>query len=146
MGASQGCLDGGLMQNYDCGNSEATTDSVTVSVSAKYLSNRSDPLRRRFLFSYIVAIANNGSQPVQLLTRRWLIRNGFGRLQVVEGVGVVGETPLIPPGGVHTYESFCPLDTDFGSMSGSYGMSTDDGRQFDAEIGTFSLYAPTAIQ
>ena len=134
------------MHNFDCGSSEATTGTVTVTVSAKYLEGRSDPLRRRFLFSYIVVITNRGDTPVQLLTRKWHIRNGYGRLQVVEGVGVIGETPVIEPGASHSYESYCPLDTEFGSMSGSYGMATTEGDQFDAEIGVFSLYVPTAIQ
>ena len=115
-------------------------------MSARYLEGRSDPLRRRFLFSYRVVIANEGPIPVQLLTRRWSIRNAHGRLQVVEGVGVIGDTPVIAPGTEHTYESYCPLDTEFGSMSGSYGMAAEDGHQFDAEIGLFSLYVPTSVQ
>ena len=134
------------MQKYHCGQSEAKTESVRVAVSAQFLEGRSDPLRRRFLFSYVVTISNEGKEPVQLLTRRWSIRNAHGRLQVVEGVGVIGDTPIIAPGERHEYESYCPLDTEFGTMSGSYGMTTDTGHQFDAEIGVFSLCVPTSVQ
>ena len=134
------------MHKHHCGQSEAKTESVRVAVTARYLKNRSDPLRLRYLFSYRVTISNEGNVPVQLLTRRWCIRNAHDGLQVVEGVGVIGDTPVIEPGGHHAYESYCPLDTEFGTMSGSYGMTTDDGHQFDAEIGVFSLYVPTSVQ
>jgi len=35
--------------------------------------------------------------------------------------------------------SFCPLDTEWGTMEGTYRMQREDGTQFDAVIGRFFL-------
>ena len=42
----------------------------------------------------------------------------------MKGPGVVGEQPVLPPGGSFEYTSFCPLKTAVGSMQGSYQMVT----------------------
>ncbi len=79
---------------------------------------------------------------VQLLARSWKIVDGRGSVHEVHGEGVVGETPLIPPGGSFDYVSGCPLDTPRGSMSGSYRMVDEDGSAFDITIPKFELTAP----
>jgi ApaG protein len=63
----------------------------------------------------------------------------------VKGPGVVGEQPVLPPGGSFEYTSFCPLKTAVGSMHGTYQMVTSEGRRFDAVIAPFSLAVPTAL-
>lgn len=127
------------------GTSEALTEDVRVSVQSRYLPERSNPLVREYLFTYRVTIRNEGPEPVRLLTRHWLIRDAHGEPEEVEGVGVVGETPIIAPGEAHVYASFCPLRTEFGTMEGSYGMVRPNGQTFRAEIASFSLCMPTAV-
>lgn len=127
------------------GQSETVTDGVRVRVKSRYLRERSNPVVRQFMFSYDISIENEGAVPVKLLTRHWVITDGTGAVQKVEGVGVVGETPIIEPGAAHTYSSFCPLRTEFGTMEGSYGMVRGSGETFRARIGTFSLVVPTAV-
>ena len=127
------------------GTSEALTDGIRVTVQSRYLPQRSNPLRRQFLFTYQVTIANEGSEPVRLVTRHWIIKDAFGEQDEVEGVGVVGERPLINPGDSHTYSSFCPLKTEFGTMEGSYGMVRPGGATFRAEVARFVLRVPTAV-
>ena len=43
------------------------------------------------------------------------------------------------PGQSFEYTSFCPLETDWGTMEGSYQMKAADGATFDAQIGRFYL-------
>jgi ApaG protein len=128
------------------GFSEAVTEGVRISVQSRYLPERSNPMRRQFLFTYEVTITNEGDTPVRLLTRHWVITHADGEKDEVEGVGVIGETPVIEPGKAHTYSSFCPLHTEFGTMHGSYGMVRPSGDTFRAEVAPFQLVLPTAVQ
>ncbi|OZC04409.1 Co2+/Mg2+ efflux protein ApaG [Rubricoccus marinus] len=120
---------------------EATTEAVTVTVRPAYLDGKSQPLARRFVFGYEVQIANAGAQEVQLLRRRWQIRDADGGVQEVQGEGVVGQQPVLAPGEAHTYRSFCVLPTFGGSMEGDYLMQRADGARFRAEIPRFFLRA-----
>jgi ApaG protein len=120
---------------------QATTDEVTVSVRPVYLDGQSDALARRFTFAYFVRVENDGLGPVRLLRRRWLIRDGSGRVQEVEGDGVVGRQPRIAPGRAHDYHSFCVLESMTGTMEGTYEMERADGSTFQARIPRFHLRA-----
>jgi hypothetical protein len=59
----------------------------------------------------------------------------------VEGAGVVGEQPMLCPGQVHEYRSFCVLKSTDGYMEGHYRFVRVDGSSFDAEIPRFLLHA-----
>ncbi|WP_174292944.1 Co2+/Mg2+ efflux protein ApaG [Sphingomonas bacterium] len=120
----------------------ATTAGVTVRVSVSYLPEQSEPKRGRWFWAYHIRIENDGERPVQLLTRHWIITDGRGARHSVEGEGVVGEQPLIAPGGSYDYVSGCPLPTTTGAMQGSYRMVGEDGEPFDVAIPRFQLLAP----
>ena len=119
-----------------------TTDGVTVRVSVSYLPEQSEPRRGRWFWAYHVRIENEGERTVQLLTRHWVITDGRGARHTVEGEGVVGEQPLIEPGGSFDYVSGCPLATPTGAMQGSYRMKGEDGETFGVDIPRFALIAP----
>lgn len=121
-----------------------STGDVTVRVACSYLAEQSDPSAGRWFWSYHIRIENSGSKAVQLLSRRWLITDGRGAMQEVEGEGVVGDMPLIGPGASYDYVSGCPLTTAIGSMEGSYQMVDEDGGAFDAAIPRFPLVGPAA--
>ena len=120
----------------------AQTDGVVVRVSVSFLPEQSEPGRGRWFWAYHIRIENAGDQPVQLLTRHWLITDGRGQRHSIEGEGVVGEQPRIAPGASYDYVSGCPLATATGSMQGSYRMAAADGTRFDAKIPKFALTAP----
>lgn len=120
----------------------ATTDGVTVRVSASYLAEQSEPGRGRWFWAYHIRIENGSDAAVQLLTRHWVITDGRGARHSVEGEGVVGEQPMIAPGASYDYVSGCPLSTPTGAMQGSYRMIAADGRRFDVAIPRFGLSAP----
>lgn len=121
----------------------ATTRGVTVRVAVSYLAEQSNPALNRWFWSYHIRIENGCSVSVQLLSRSWRIVDAHGTVHDVQGEGVVGETPLIAPGGSYDYVSGCPLDTPGGAMSGSYRMVDEDGSVFDVDIPRFALTAPT---
>jgi len=123
-----------------------TTADVTVRVSVSYLADQSEPGRGRWFWAYHIRIENDAAQPVQLLSRRWIITDGRGARHTVEGEGVVGEQPMIAPGASYDYVSGCPLATPMGAMQGSYHMVGGDGSAFDVAIPRFELLAPTVIQ
>lgn len=116
------------------------TDGVKVSVQSVYQSAHSDPAARHFLFAYRITIQNLSDYTVQLLSRRWEIFDSTGTRRLVEGEGVVGQQPIIPPGEEHEYTSGCDLQTDFGTMSGFYQMiRLVDGTRFEVSIPKFQL-------
>jgi ApaG protein len=125
--------------------SDATTRGVRVSVQSAYVPDRSSPQEGHYFFAYRVRISNAGEETVQLVSRHWVITDGDGNVEQVQGPGVVGEQPVLEPGESFEYTSFCPLRTPIGSMHGSYQMVAAGGSRFDAEIAPFSLAVPNAL-
>jgi ApaG protein len=125
--------------------SEAVTEGIRVSVRACYSAEHSSPHQSEWFFLYTVTIANESDQTVTLLNRNWLILDATGKSEEVHGPGVIGEQPALAPGQAFEYTSGCPLSTPFGSMSGSYEMSREDGTRFEAEVRVFQLRQPNAI-
>ncbi len=120
-----------------------TTRGVTVSVRSFYLEDQSKPEEGRSVWAYRVRIENGGRETVQLLRRSWEITDARGHTKRVDGPGVVGEQPLLEPGGSFEYTSGTPLDTPSGFMVGAYQMLvTDSGENFDVAIPAFSLDSP----
>jgi ApaG protein len=119
--------------------SDTTTNSIRVQVFPEYLQDQSDPDRKQFFFSYRVLITNQGGKSVRLLSRQWLIINAEGDRQEIEGPGVVGYLPELAPAESFEYTSSCPIDTNWGTMEGSYTFMEEGGTKFKALIGRFYL-------
>ncbi|MBA2603967.1 MAG: Co2+/Mg2+ efflux protein ApaG [Acidobacteria bacterium] len=126
-------------------SSEAVTRGIHVHVQSEYAPERSRPPENEWFFLYTVTIANEGSEPVQLLTRHWIITDGTGHIEEVRGPGVVGKQPTLQPGESFEYTSGCPLSTPFGVMEGSYQMVVPNGEQFDVKIAPFTLSEPYTV-
>ncbi len=119
--------------------------NIRVTVDTVYVEEQSDPDTDRYVFAYTITIENSGSITAQLLNRHWIITDASGQVQEVKGEGVVGEQPILPPGGAFRYTSAAMIETPVGSMTGSYEMVADDGVRFDAEIPAFNLSAPNLL-
>ena len=122
--------------------SETTTQGTRVQVTTRFLEEKSNPQAKKFIFAYTVTITNTGKIAVQLISRRWVIKDADGDIETVEGPGVVGEKPVLQPGQSFEYTSFCPLETPFGSMEGHYNMVAADGSRFKAMIDPFGHAIP----
>lgn len=118
---------------------------IDVKVKTTYVENQSDPGSDRYVFAYTITIHNLGTVPARLLTRHWIITDGHNAVQEVQGDGVVGEQPYLPPGGTFKYTSGAIIPTPVGMMEGSYTMRADDGTEFRAEIPVFTLSTPRTL-
>lgn len=117
------------------------SNRIRISVRPQYVADQSQPLLRRYIFAYFVRIENVGRHTVQLISRRWHIHDSIGEEYQVAGEGIVGEQPVLAPGDVHEYQSFCILKSPSGYMEGSYQFICDDAPPFDAQIPRFLLEA-----
>ncbi len=132
-------------RGYGHAMSDTTTEGIRVQVSSLYIAERSSPEDDYYFFAYRIRISNEGHEPAQLVSRHWIITDANGKVEEVEGPGVVGEQPRLEPGQAFEYTSACPLTTPVGSMHGSYQMIRDDGDGFDARIAPFTLAMPNAL-
>lgn len=122
-----------------------TPGAIHITTQPHYLAERSTPDEQNYVFAYTITIANRGSEPVTLVSRRWIITDANGKKVEVEGSGVVGEQPKIAPGAQFTYTSGVSLATEVGVMEGSYTMSQENGNEFQAPIAPFRLSLPNLI-
>ena len=106
-----------------------------------YLPEQSDPARSAYVFAYTITIRNTGDVAAQLIARHWDIEDAQGRIQSVDGLGVVGQQPLLQPGEAFQYTSSAPLRTPMGLMSGHYFCVAVDGHRFEAPVPAFVLKA-----
>jgi ApaG protein len=120
----------------------ATTRGVTVRVAVSFLPEQSEPAKGRWFWAYHIRIENGCERAIQLVCREWTIVDGRGGRHEVQGEGVVGEQPVIEPGGAFDYVSTCPLNTPSGYMEGRYHMIGEDGNGFTVAIPRFPLTAP----
>ena len=125
--------------------SDTTTNGIRVQVTAKFLPERSSPRDSDYWFAYFITISNVGRDTAKLISRHWVITNTDGEEEEVHGEGVVGNQPVLEPGGVHNYNSFCHLKTPVGTMHGEYTMVTPSGETFEARIAPFTLAVPNAL-
>lgn len=125
--------------------SRAITRGILVEARSSFLPERSSARESYYFFSYQIRIENVGNETAQLVSREWIITDGDGKTQRVVGPGVVGEQPVLAPGGHFEYTSFCPLPTPVGSMQGHYRMLSAQGSRFEVEIPPFTLAVPSAV-
>ncbi len=117
------------------------SNGFRITVRPAFLVDQSTPAERQYVFAYFVRIENVGVRPAQLLSRRWHIHDAAGEDTEVVGDGVVGEQPIIVPGGVHEYQSFCVLKGPRGYMEGEYFFGVDGGERFACDVPRFVLVA-----
>ncbi|MFO0787190.1 MAG: Co2+/Mg2+ efflux protein ApaG [Phycisphaerales bacterium] len=128
---------------------------MSVRAEPFFLAEHSDAPGGRFVFGYRIRITNSCERIIQLLSRRWTVVDAVGRTREIEGEGVVGRQPILGPGQSFQYESYCPIQTSWGTMDGAFtfrsrgparpgetASSLLDGpwpENFEAKIGRFYL-------
>ena len=124
---------------------EAPRYLIEVEVSPRFLDQQSTPEEGRYAFAYTIRIHNRGDMPARLIARHWLITDGNGKTEHVDGDGVIGEQPRLRPGEDFRYTSGVLLETEHGTMRGHYDMLADDGTEFAAPIAEFVLSVPRTL-
>ena len=120
-------------------NSNTVSDGIRVQAAAQFLPGESDPDRGRFIFVYRIRITNDSERTAQLISRHWIIIDGNGRREDVQGDGVVGKQPILSPGETFEYTSYCPMRTEWGTMEGSFAFVDELGEPFQAAVGRFYM-------
>ena len=77
--------------------SDLTARGIRVGAESFHIPERSRPDQDYYFFAYQVTISNLGSETAQLLSRRRIITNAEGRVETVQGPGVVGKQPVLKP-------------------------------------------------
>ncbi|MEJ5104166.1 MULTISPECIES: Co2+/Mg2+ efflux protein ApaG [Chryseobacterium] len=116
------------------------TSNIKVSVIPEYDSKNSYPSENRYVFKYNITIENDGSFPIKVLKRKWLIFDvGFGFTEII-GDGIIGLTPEIGTDENFAYFSNVMLRSGVGSMSGKYLVKNLETQEtFEIDIPKFNL-------
>jgi ApaG protein len=125
--------------------SRKISNGILIEVIPEYISPENHQDDSRNYFSYTITITNQREDRVQLLSRHWIIINSEGHREDVLGDGVVGYTPKLLPGQSFTYTSYCPIDTEWGTMEGEFKFADENGDFFRVEIPRFYLVVPTLL-
>ncbi len=122
------------------------THDIEISVECNYLPEQSSPKDNLYFFIYFITIVNKGAMSVQLVKRHWEIFDSINELRTVDGIGVVGETPIIEPGESFEYNSGCNLVSEIGYMKGHYIMKRlFDNKEIEVTIPQFNLIVPAKL-
>jgi ApaG protein len=109
-----------------------------------YMPNLEAPPAKPHPFVYFISIHNHSNLPVTIRGRKWVVREEGGETVVVEGEGVVGQTPLIEPGGHFSYNSYHVTAHD-AIVSGAFFGETSEGEWIFSRIPEFYLKIPTGV-
>lgn len=120
----------------------SVTEGIKVSIDVTYQAEFSSPHQHHYVFTYKVTIENVSQHTYQLLRRKWEVFDAAEDSKIVEGIGVVGQQPVLEPGDSHSYISGCNLKSGMGKMKGSYTMEKlFDGKQIEVTIPEFQMIA-----
>jgi len=124
---------------------QQTTEDIEIKAKPFFIPEKSSVEHSFYYFAYTITIKNLGTDTVRILRRKWIIRDGKGREEVVQGEGIVGEKPCMAPGEFFTYTSFCPLKTTTGSMRGKYYLENSVGHRYWVDVPVFFLRRPESF-
>ena len=121
----------------------AVTEGIIVSAEVVYRPEYSRSSERGYIFTYQITIENCSKYTIQLLSRHWYIFDSQNTRQETKGEGVVGQQPILEPNQSHQYTSACNLNSEFGTMHGTYTMHRiSDDRLFNVKIPIFTMEVP----
>jgi ApaG protein len=124
---------------------QQTTSDIEIKAKPFFIPEKSSVEHSFYYFAYTITIKNMGPDAMKILRRKWIIRDGKGREEVVQGEGVVGEKPMIKSGEFFTYTSFCPLKTSTGSMRGKFYLENQHGERLWVDVPVFFLRRPESF-
>ncbi|MEM1085248.1 MAG: ApaG domain [Verrucomicrobiota bacterium] len=105
-----------------------------------YMPSLDAPEEKPHPFVYFISIRNDSDRRVTIKGRKWVVKEGT-EVTVVEGDGVVGQTPELGPGEDFSYNSYHVTAVD-AVAEGAFFGETDDGEWVMARIPSFELTVP----
>lgn len=116
-------------------------DGVRVEVNdVVYMPSLHSPPDKPHPFIYFITIYNKSDRVIRILGRKWLVIEDGGECVVLEGDGVIGETPTLKPGEDFSYNSYHVVASSGEAAGALYGVA--DGEEFMVEIPEFALDCP----
>lgn len=106
-----------------------------------YMPSLEAPVNKPHPFVYFISIHNDSPLNVTLRGRKWVVREEGGEITVVEGDGIVGQSPEIAPGGVFSYNSYHVVALD-AAVEGAFFGETALGEWIYVRIPEFHLQVP----
>ena len=107
-----------------------------------YMPSLDAPVDKPHPFVYFISIHNESPVPVTIRGRKWVVRDSEGETTVVEGEGVVGQTPTIAPGEHFSYNSYHVVAGGGAEVSGAFFGETAVGDWIFARIPDCRLELP----
>ena len=95
-------------------------------------------------FVYFISIHNDSATTVTIRGRKWVVHEDGGEVTVVEGSGVVGQSPSISPGEHFSYNSYHVVARS-ALVSGAFFGETAEGEWIFARIPEFRLQVPKGV-
>ncbi len=106
-----------------------------------YLPHLQVPPDRPHPFAYYLSIHNQSDEIVTILGRKWIVTDDGGEVLVVEGDGVVGETPRLEPGQTFSYNSYHVI-AEPSTATGTFFGQTEAGKPVLVRVPDFRLELP----
>jgi ApaG protein len=109
-----------------------------------YMPSLDAPPEKPHPFVYFISIHNDSPVPVTIRGRKWVVRETNGEVVVVEGEGVVGQRPVIDPGGHISYNSYHVVAR-AAVASGAFFGETAAGEWIYTRIPEFRMDVPNWV-
>mmetsp|Transcript_34547 Transcript_34547/g.78932 ORF Transcript_34547/g.78932 Transcript_34547/m.78932 type:complete len:282 (+) Transcript_34547:90-935(+) len=103
-------------------------NGLRVEAVSGLATNTLSEKEKGYVFAYNIRFTNLGSHRLRILSRQYDFRDAFGRLRSIvrpeapEAAGVVGFTPLLPPGSSFEFGSGVILPTAQGCLTGGFSI------------------------
>lgn len=124
----------------------AIDQKVRVTVRVLYLPEISNEAQKIYTFGYFIDIQNLLPHKIQLLHRKWNIKNDKNQIKKIEGIGVVGQQPVLITDQIFSYNSWVQISTLAGVMDGEYLMrNLNLDENFVVKIPLFYLLHPKIV-
>jgi ApaG protein len=99
------------------------------------------PADKPHAFVYFVTLRNASDRAVTFLGRKWIVEHADGTRLVIEGEGIVGESPRLAPGEQFSYNSYHVTGHD-ARAHGSFHGCDDAGRPIHVILPPFEMTIP----
>lgn len=95
------------------------------------------------VFVYHLTIRNNSDRRVIFLGRKWVVLDSDGNRRIIEGDGIVGQTPELAVGDTFSYHSFHLTAGDAQATGSFHGLDADE-RHIHVRIPTIAMRVPVS--
>lgn len=114
-------------------------DWVVEILEVRYMPGLDAPPDKPHPFLYSIRITNHSTQTITLRGRKWIIKEDDGDTRVIEGDGVIGESPVFSYRDSFEYKSYHVVKHS-ATVQGAYFGQNNLGEMVYARIPDFRLH------